>query len=437
MKWILLALVALLIAYVFDMGLLVYAIYAFAGILLVSRYISSRWLDNIVATRICDALTIEEGDRVSIIIEIENRGRLPVSWLLCEDLLPPSIRIATAPSMVLSGKNLEVVKLGRGEKRKLVYQVLAKRRGYYQLGPLVLETGDLFGLHRRYRVASEPNFLLVLPKTITLDGYDIASRRPIGEVVMTYRLFEDPTRIAGVREYQQGDPLSRINWRATARSGILHSKVYEPSTVAGATILLDFDKRSYEPKHEPFRSEIAVTATASIANALFEMGQQVGLVTNGRDAADRIRAEGWKGDARTRNEAQQQAVSQVRSEQVEPVIIPTRKSAEQMIQIRRALGRLELSDKLNFAQLVSEAAEELPRDATIIAVLAKIDVERAVTLGALRRQGYAVTAIINCFDPEDFARLSGPLVNEGIEVRHLRDTESIRQICRRQALLTM
>ena len=435
MKWVVLILIGLLVAYVFDLGLLVYAIYAFAALLLLSRYVSNRWLNEIVATRKCDKLTIEEGDRVSVIVRLENTGKLPVSWMLCEDLLPPSIRLKQAPSMVLTGRNVDVIKLGGGEKRELVYQIEAKRRGYYQLGPLVLETGDLFGLHRRYRVASEPSFLLVLPKTVTLDGYDIASRRPIGEVVMTHRLFEDPTRIAGVRQYERGDPLSRINWRATARSGILHSKVYEPSTVAGATVVLDFDRRGYAPAHEPFRSEIAVTAAASIANALYEMGQQVGLISNGRDAADRVRAEGWRGDARTRSEAQKRAVSQVREEQVRPVVIPTRKSVEQMIQIRRALARLELSDKLDLMQLLREAAEDLPRDATVIVLLADVDLARAVALGALRRQGYAVTAIINCYDPEEFARMSGPLVAEGIETRHLKDEASIRQICQRQALL--
>ena len=66
------------------------------------------------------------------------------------------------------------------------------------------------------------------------------SRRPIGDVRLTHRLYEDPTRIAGVRPYEAGDPLNRIHWRATARTGRLHSKVYEPSTLAGATILLDF-----------------------------------------------------------------------------------------------------------------------------------------------------------------------------------------------------
>ena len=41
--------------------------------------------------------------------------------------------------------------------------------------------------------------MLVYPKVVPLSGYDIASRRPIGEIRMTHRLFEDPTRIAGVR----------------------------------------------------------------------------------------------------------------------------------------------------------------------------------------------------------------------------------------------
>ena len=435
-KWIFVALVGLLFAYVFDMGLLIYAIYAFIGIVILSRFLTGNWVDHVEATRKCEQLTIEEGETVTVFVNLQNNGRLPISWMLVEDLLPPSARLVRAPSLSLTGKNVEVIKLGRNETKTLVYTIKANRRGYFQLGPLVLETGDLFGLHRRYRVASEPNFLLVLPKTITLQGYDIASRRPIGEVVMTHRLFEDPTRIAGVREYQPGDPLARINWRATARTGSLQCKIYEPSSVAGATILVDFDRRSFDRKHEPYRSELSITAAASIANALFEMGQQVGVVSNGRDAAERIELEGWRGDARTRDEAREKARQEIRDDQIKPVVIPTRKTSDQMIHIRRGLARLELSQKLSFTQLVAEAQEQMPRDASIIAILSEVDMERAVTLGALRRQGYAVTAIINTYDPADFARISGPLLNEGIETRHLVNEASVSEICRRQALGT-
>jgi hypothetical protein len=56
---------------------------------------------------------------------------------------------------------------------------------------------------------------------VALEGYNLSSRRPIGEIRLAHRLFEDPTRMAGVRPYQQGDPLNRIHWRATARTGAI------------------------------------------------------------------------------------------------------------------------------------------------------------------------------------------------------------------------
>ena len=141
--------------------------------------------------------------------------------------------------------------------------------------PLVLETGDLFGLHRRYRVLTSPSFLLVYPEVVPLEGYDIASQRPIGEVRISHRLFEDPTRISGVRQYQSGDPLNRVHWRATARTGLLHSKVYEPSMITGATIVLEFNEAAYDTRSEPYRSELAVTTAASLAHSMRPSGSRI------------------------------------------------------------------------------------------------------------------------------------------------------------------
>jgi uncharacterized protein (DUF58 family) len=236
-------------------------------------------------------------------ISVQNQGAWPVAWVLLEDLLPWDALIYNPPKLQVSGRRVSLMMLKGHGRQSLLYQLTPTRRGYYQLGPLVLETGDLFGLHRRYRVATDPHFLVVMPKVIPLAGYEVSSKRPIGEVRMSYRLYEDPTRISGVRAYEQGDSLNRIHWRATARTGELHSKVYEPSTVAGATILLEFHQAAHDRKDEPHRSELAVTAAASIANAVYLMNQQIGLVTNGRDAVDRIRHEGWAHDYRSREAA--------------------------------------------------------------------------------------------------------------------------------------
>ncbi len=307
------------------------------------------------------------------------------------------------------------------------------RRGYYQIGPLVLETGDLFGLHRRFRVLSTPNYILVFPRTIPLVGYDVSSKRPIGEVRMSYRIFEDPTRISGIRAYQQGDPLRRVHWRASARTGELQCKTYEPSTVIGATILLDFHKESFDPKHQPMRSELAITAAASIAHTVFQMGQQIGLLSNGRDAVDRIRFEGWRGDARTRNEAKASAQMRSKSDRLRPVVIPTRQSNDQLPAILSGLGRLEISDGMPLPEMVIEASSRIPRDATVIAILTRMTPEIAVSLGNLQKQGFSVSAIINVHDVDRFAKMSGPLLVQGIETRHLSNEDSIMSICERRA----
>jgi uncharacterized protein (DUF58 family) len=404
--------------------------YALVGVILASRILVNAWSGNLSATREISRERVKIGDSTAVVIVLENRSWLPIPWLLVEDLLPRRALIHSPPDLQVTGRRLQLISFRGRARRTIMYQLKCHCRGYYQLGPLVAETGDVFGLYRRYRVLSEPSFLLVVPEVIPLQGFDIASRRPIGEVRMSHRLFEDPTRIAGVRAYQAGDPMNRIHWRATARTAELHSKIYEPSTVAGATLLLDFHEQSFAAEDEPVRSELAVTAAASIAGAIFQMGQQVGLVTNGRDAADRIRSEGWRHEQFffSRDEAQATGMLE-KSDRLRPVVVPTRRCNTQLTDILQTLARVEKTDGLTFSQLVNEAGSQLPQSATVIAILSRVTPETAIALGNLRRRGLAVAAIINVYEDFHFAELSALLLSERIETRHLKDRAAIPRVC--------
>ena len=434
MRWLVGAILVLLLAILLGFGLLAYAMYALLGVMVASRLLADRWSMHVAASREVSREKANIGNTVAVVVVLENRHWLPVPWLLVEDLLSRRALVHRPPSLQVRGRRLQLVSFrGRGRKT-IMYQLQCNRRGYFQLGPLIVETGDVFGLYRRYRLLSEPSFVLVYPEVIRLEGFDIASRRPIGEVRMTYRLFEDPTRMAGVRGYQAGDPLNRIHWRATASTGLLQSKVYEPSTVAGATLLLDFHEQSFDPQNEPIRSELAITAAASIVGALCEMGQQVGLVTNGRDAAEWDRHQEW-GDAplRTRQEARQTAIREEKH-RLRPMVVPTARTSTQLSQILEMLARLDKSDGLTFAQLIRETTSRLPRSATVIAVLTAVTPQTALALGNLRRRGYAVTAILNVFEGPEFAERSAPLLAERIETRHLPNREAVRTVCARSVL---
>ncbi|MGE0610080.1 MAG: DUF58 domain-containing protein [Pirellulales bacterium] len=431
MKWFFGILLLLLAALAFRLGLLAYAMYVLLGLLVVSRFLAREWIGGLSATRTSSQLTAQVNEAVAVGVTVHNRGRLPVPWVLMEDVVhwPPCIN--GPPPVKLRGKRLKISLLSRGGSTTLFYQVEFKQRGYYQIGPTVLESGDLFGLHRRFESVTEPQFVLVFPRVVPLNGYDIASRRPIGEIRLTHRLYEDPTRISGVRLYELGDPLNRVHWRATARTGQLHCKVYESTAIAGATILLDFHTADFDRRHEPYRSELAVSAAASVANALYQMGQQLGLVTNGRDAAERIRTEGWRHDYRTRQAALAAGELSQRNDRLAPLVVDTRRGPEQLGRILELLARVELTDGLTFSQMVLETASRLPRDATLVVVISDVTLETAVALGNLRRRGFAIAAIVNLYEDSDYSRCAGLLLGEGIESRHLKDEQALSGICSR------
>ena len=449
MRWLLGAIFLLVIGIVFQLGLLVYSMYALLGVILLSRWLARHWIENVDARRESNRHTVEIGDRVAVIVDLGSSSGLPIPWLLVEDSLPRDALACRPPKLNVEGRRVALMQLGPHGRKSLRYQVTFAMRGYYQVGPLMLESGDLFGLHRRYKVVTEPHFVMVYPKVIPLSGYDLSSRRPIGEIRMAHRLFEDPTRLAGVREYQRGDSFNRIHWKATASTGKLHSRIYDPSTVAGATIILDFHKEMYPAQGEPHRSELAITTVASLANAVCQMGQQIGLVTNGRDAADRIREEGWKRDFRTRDAVKQNVGMDDSSDRLRPVIVETQRGYEQFQRIRESLARLELTDGLSFAELLMETTSRLPRDATVVAVLGDVTTEAAIALGNMRRSGFAVFAIVvlqggdnslgsadgtRFIDADGMVDKIGRLIAEGINVRHIDNEAAISDLCSEQLI---
>ncbi len=420
------------LALALQAGLVAFAGYVLLGVLLVSRYLAQRWVNDLHAERVCDAAPREIGESTQVSVTLTNAGGLPILWVLVEDLLPDITTRAKPSRLSVKGKRLQVASLGPRQTKTIKYTVTFLMRGYYPLGPTMLETGDVFGLHRRHRVIGKPVFVLVYPKVVPLPPYDFTSQRPIGEVRLQNRLFEDPTRTAGVREYQLGDPLQRVHWKVTARMGILHCRVYEPTSLAGATLLLDYHDDGYPKRSEPHRSDLAVTAAASIAYAVSMLNQQVGLASNGRDAADRIRAESLDAEEapkegyETRDAARDRFELREDNERLRPVVVETRRGFDQFQRIREALARLELTDGFEFAQLTLEMAARIPRDATVIAILPRVPVESAVALGTLRRQGFAVTVILIGLSESEKLEAHGRLLTETVrDIRYVNAEEEL------------
>ena len=210
-----------------------------------------------------------------------------------------------------------------------------------------------------------------------------------------------------------------------------------PRTLAGTTILVDFHQDGYPRRSEPHRTELAVTAAASIAYAVAVLNQQVGFASNGRDAADRIREESLAAESAeaeaaghaTRDDARARFGLNDDSDRIRPVVVETRRGFDQFQKIREALARLELSDALSFAQFALEVSARIPRDATVIAVLPQVPVDTAIALGTLRRQGFAVSAILIGLDDGDKIVAHARLLAETVrDIRYANTVEELSHL---------
>jgi uncharacterized repeat protein (TIGR01451 family) len=218
LHWIFIAAIVLGFSLVFELTLLAYAMEALVLLLVGSRLLARQWIGSLTAERETSRTVADVGDTVEVVVRVRNIGVLPIPWCLVEDLLPRDALMFEPPNLGQRGRRTKLMMLAPRSTTELRYELECNLRGYYQIGPTVLETGDLFGLHRRYRVAAAPHFLMVYPKAIPLLGYDVRSRRPLGDVRLTHRLFEDPTRIGPHgRAAQQGIRAVRGGWHDVAR----------------------------------------------------------------------------------------------------------------------------------------------------------------------------------------------------------------------------
>ena len=426
--------ILLLLGMVSGAALWIMAAIAVGLLIAVNFFLTKIWSTATVASRQGGDTELTAGSTHEVVITVTNQSKLPVLWLLVEDLLPAKAMSYDPPRLQVSGDRIRLLMMWGQATRKLKYQIGCNRRGYFQVGPTILETGDMMGLYRRYRAGNHPQYVTVLPRVVPLATYEIGSRRPIGEIRMRESIMDDPTRLRGIRQWEPGDPMRSVHWSATARTGTLHSKVYEPSSIIGATLIMDLHQRTTPKRHEPVRSDLAITAAASIATALHESNEPVGIATNARDAADRIRQEGWQGDHRVRGLAQAAASMLDESERLRPIILAPARGPNHLREIIRTLARLEITDGLTFSELLVECESQLSAETTLLVILQQAEPETIAALIGLQRRGRAVAVIINTHDINDYSSIAGPLIASRIPTFHLASADAISDVCRQTLL---
>lgn len=157
-----------------------------------------------------------------------------------------------------------VVTLDKERKAATQYLTPALPRGCYHFASTICQSKDLFGLFMHQGQFEATQTIFVLPQLVHI-GHWRQSLVWHGANQLDQAMTRDrreSTNLNGIREYALGDKLSRVHWNATAKTGIMKSKQFEPEGLPPLVIAIDLSVHVYE---NPEQFEMAVAAMASIA----------------------------------------------------------------------------------------------------------------------------------------------------------------------------
>jgi uncharacterized protein (DUF58 family) len=337
-------------------------------------------------TRLSYRRTVEpaaafHGDEIELVLRVANRKVLPLPWLSIEEELPAAVRAigAATVSSHLSQRVLLAVGVDLAPYQAVTrrYRLRCTARGYHQIGPSALRTGDLFGLVRRRVTLDARDHLVVYPRIVELEALGLSASHPLGQAPAARRLYEDPTLLCGSRDYAPGDSLRRMHWKATARLGSLQVKVFDPSATLDVMIALDVaTSEAVRWSYDAALLELGICAAASLAYSYLEERRAVGLLTNGVVA-------GYSGGTLAGGSR----------------LLPGR-TPGQLQAILDTLARLSPWSRGALTDLLAADLGALPSGATLAVITAQLTSNLAEALLAYRGAGYAIAVLLLGDAPE-------------------------------------
>ncbi len=383
------------------------------------------------------------GEEIQLSLSVENAKLLPLPWLEIEDSVPQPLTFKGRHLRVNISNNMVILEnlfsLRWYERVTRPYTVLCNARGVHMFGPTVLRSGDVFGFLDRQESLINRQYLLVYPMVVPLSRFGLPSRHPFGDNRAPRRLLEDPSRVIGVRDYMYGDELRRIHWKATARTMQLQSKVYQATTTYTLVLFLNVTSQLdawYGVR--PELQELAICATASVADWALDQGYAVGLhansmmympemgisISTSHPSSSSSESGGLSSTSAPKQEEEtEQRLEAVVADQLKRrrIHLPPASNEEQRIRIMETLARVQSYFGSSIEDLIQAERTRLPAGATVVVVTSTVSDPLLDSLSRVKQSGHAVTILYVGEAPL-------PATLAGVTVNHIGGEETWKEL---------
>jgi uncharacterized protein (DUF58 family) len=192
-------------------------------------------------------------------------------------------------------ETIEFASLGSLQQRAARSTPQPARRGVHHLPALWAQAEDPLGLAHTRRRLGEPLDLTVYPKLTDLRSCalfaDLGMRRGLGR----RGIVRGASEFRGIRPHNPGEPLSRIDWKSTAKTGNLMLREMDDPASGDLTVLLDATASQVVGDQPRTNFELAVQAAGSVTDFILGTGRSVTLLLHdSRERSTRL-APGFNG----------------------------------------------------------------------------------------------------------------------------------------------
>ena len=338
-------------------------------------------LEGITVTRTVGQAYAHLGDKIELSYELRNDHRLGKLWVeVSEESNWPE---------PLTGRVLSIN--GRGTTRRWKVNVTAQRRGRFHLGPIVLRSGDPFGLFATVARVPADALVLVYPRVLSLPYWQLPGSFLEGNVLTGQRSLQSTSMVMGIREYRPGDAVNRIHWPSSVRQRGLFVKEFELDKTADLWIYLDLERHWHRGEGERSTEERAVTVAASVVAKALHEHRNVGLITTG-----------------------------VRGELLHPD-----RGTKQFGKLMQYLAEVSVGGSRTIAEVMVETLPRIRRGASVLLITPSLDRAWVRPASTLRESSISTQAVLigaEDTDERDRARrhaLLGELAVAGVRTAHL------------------
>lgn len=265
------------------MKVFVIIIGAFLFSYLVTYLYSRMWSENLEVKVDFKEEAVTEGMDSELTETISNRKWMFLPMLQVGFETHKNLRFGQEENVSVSDLcyKRDIFSVGGFQKITRTIPFHCSKRGFYEIESADLITRSPLLTKKLHKAEKQNTYIYGYPKLIDDALLEISFQKIMGEIQAKKNIYEDPFEFRGVREYQPTDPMSKINWKASAKSDDWMVNLYGSTNAQDITILLDLEDETawkYDDIHEE-QIRLAVTLTARFVDA----GIPVGLITNGKD----------------------------------------------------------------------------------------------------------------------------------------------------------